>query len=93
MSRLCEEFGCLPTRALWELEHDPDQMAIQILELRGYAAAKRDYEAAKDGTEYADAVKRNPMVQTVRDTEHAIQAERYRQLKAEAIARAEAAEI
>ena len=93
LSRLCEEFGGYPTRALWELEHDPDQMAVQILELRGYAAAKREYEAATNADEYGAAVKRNAMVTLVRDIEHAIQAEKLRRLKEDARRRAEAAEI
>jgi hypothetical protein len=50
VSRVCESFHCLPTRALWELEHDPEQMALRILPLRAYAEMK----------DQVDAVSRNP---------------------------------
>jgi hypothetical protein len=34
----------LPSRALWELEHDPDQWAVRILLLRTYAQTKAEYD-------------------------------------------------
>lgn len=46
MSLVCEEFGCLPTRALWELEHDPDGMALTVIMLRQFARAKAAIDAA-----------------------------------------------
>jgi hypothetical protein len=47
LSRICEEFHCLPSRALWEMEHDPEQWATQIISLRSYARAKEAYDHAK----------------------------------------------
>ncbi|HXO85228.1 MAG TPA: hypothetical protein VN803_06860 [Gemmatimonadales bacterium] len=95
MSRLCEEFGGWPTRALWELEHDPDGMAVKILGLRSYAAARREYQEAskKDAAAVKAAIERNPMVTQVIDIEHELVAEELERRKAAAIARAMAEEI
>jgi hypothetical protein len=82
---------------LWELEHDPDQMAVQIWEFRGYAAAKREFDAAtgKDGSaeRLAEAIQRNPMVTLVQEIEHELAAETYARLTAAAIARAMAEDV
>lgn len=40
MSRLCEEFGCTPLQMVRELESDPEQWAVQIADMRGFARAK-----------------------------------------------------
>ena len=40
VGRVCEEFGCLPSAALRELETDPHRMAETIMMLRGYASLK-----------------------------------------------------
>ena len=40
MGRVCEEFGCLPSAALRELETDPLHLAETIMMLRGYASIK-----------------------------------------------------
>ncbi len=34
----------MPTRMLWELEHDPDQWVSRILMLRAYAETKRQWD-------------------------------------------------
>jgi hypothetical protein len=51
VSRVCEEFGCLPSEALVEIEEGPTQLVLDIMELRAYAGAKRIveqvYEASK----------------------------------------------
>lgn len=51
MSRVCEEFGCLPSQALAEIEEGPTQLLLDVMELRAYAQAKRavdeTYEAGK----------------------------------------------
>lgn len=44
VSRVCEEFGCLPLAARAELEQDPERMIEQILPLRAYARTKQVYE-------------------------------------------------
>lgn len=47
ISRICEEFHCLPTQAYKELMIDPLNMAIDIMELRSYANAKEILDHAK----------------------------------------------
>jgi hypothetical protein len=93
VSRLCEEFGGYPTRALWELEHDPEQMAVTILELRAYARAFWAYRDVKDMAELDAAIARQPMVARVRDIDHAIAVDRWGLLRAAAAAEAEAEDI
>ncbi len=92
VSRVCEEFNVLPTRALWELEHDPEQMALRIIELRAYAAAKRAYAEVKPG-EFEALAQRMPMVLQVRDIEHALAKEEWDRRRAAAIAAAEAEDV
>lgn len=45
---MCEEFGGFPTRALWELKHDPDGLASTVMMLRAYARTKAAIDAADD---------------------------------------------
>jgi len=61
VSRICEEFHCLPTAALAELLDDPAGMAIEILELRAYARAKESLDNAKSKND----VPSSPMVDMV----------------------------
>jgi hypothetical protein len=45
---LCEAFpGVPPTRMLWELENDPDQWALKIVEIRAYERAMAVVDGAK----------------------------------------------
>lgn len=46
VSRICEEFACLPHVAERLLLDDPTDTAIRIMELRNYAAAFKSYQAA-----------------------------------------------
>lgn len=47
INRVCEAFpGVLPSQAVRELDDDPEQTVLTILELRAYAAAKRAYDGA-----------------------------------------------
>ena len=48
VSRVCEEFHCLPSQAVRELMNDPSQMALDIIDLRSYAQAKEILDNAKD---------------------------------------------
>jgi hypothetical protein len=48
VGRICEEYSCLPLAAVRELSDDPEQMAVQILELRAYARTKARMDVAKD---------------------------------------------
>jgi hypothetical protein len=61
VSRICEEFHCLPTAALTELLDDPAGMAIEILELRAYARAKESLDNAKSKNDVPDS----PMIDMV----------------------------
>jgi hypothetical protein len=61
VSRVCEEFTCLPMQAAQELERDPEHRALAILELRAYARAK----AALDRAEKMGDVPMTPMVEWV----------------------------
>lgn len=62
VSRVCDEFKCLPSMAIRELEHDP-ALVFDILELRNYASAKAALDHAKDKSD----VKVTPTVQMVFD--------------------------
>lgn len=47
VSRICEEFSCLPSEALRELLDDPNNMALDIIELRAYARTKQQIDDAR----------------------------------------------
>lgn len=40
VSRICEEYHCLPSQAIQELWKGPSQLVLDIMELRAYAQAK-----------------------------------------------------
>jgi len=61
VSRICEEFHCLPTEAVKELLDDPLNMALEIMELRAYARAKEVLDNAKSKND----VPSSPMVDMV----------------------------
>ena len=44
MSRVCEEFGCLPAAAQEALEEDEGGLIFKIIDLRSYAAAKHHWD-------------------------------------------------
>lgn len=46
MARVCEEFGCVPSVAIRELEDGPAELIWDIVELRAYARAKATVERA-----------------------------------------------
>ena len=50
ISRVCEEFGCLPTEALRELEQAPRGLIADILDLRAFTATKAALDRAKPGS-------------------------------------------
>ena len=51
VSRICEEFHCLPTEAVNEMLDDPCNMALDILELRSYARMKDQIDRTKKETD------------------------------------------
>lgn len=61
ISRICEEFNCLPSAALRELMNDPAQMAIDIMELRAYARTKEAIDNAHSDKD----IPASPMVDQV----------------------------
>lgn len=68
VSRICEEFSCLPSEAVNELEKDGRKLLFPIMNMRVYAAAKRRLDDMKPG-ENLDGV---PMIDVVLRTDVAI---------------------
>jgi hypothetical protein len=68
VSRICEEFGCLPSEAVRELENDVRKHLFQIMQMRTYAAAKNRLDNMKAGENLDDV----PMIDTVLKTDVAI---------------------
>ncbi len=73
VSRVCEEFSCLPSAAVNEIMDDPNNYALDILELRAYQRAKEALDNAKKPTD----VPKTPMVEKVWE----VQAELHKQKK------------
>ena len=61
ISRVCEEFHCLPSAAIEELEAGPLNLATDIIMLRAYAEAKR----AVDGAKSEDDLPNSPLIDQV----------------------------
>lgn len=68
MSRVCEEFQCLPSEAIRELEEGVPGLALDVMELRSYARAKHALDAAKDEKDVPDT----PAVALVWEVMHEI---------------------
>ena len=49
ISRICEEFGCLPDAARKALEDDTNGSVFQIIDLRALASAKSRIDGASKG--------------------------------------------
>lgn len=47
VSRVCEEFGCLPSHAVRELEDGDADLVFTILEMRAYARTKEMVDRAE----------------------------------------------
>lgn len=63
LSRICEEFHCLPSEALREWRRQPLGLLEQIVEARAYAHAKRLVDRAKSSEDYADVPLAEEVVQ------------------------------
>jgi hypothetical protein len=72
ISRVCEEFHCLPSQAVRELEQDPDRLALNILSLRDYARAKRVYDSTTDSSKLPES----PVMSEVMVNDFALHRER-----------------
>ena len=65
LSRLCEEFpGVLPSRLLWELEHDPDHLVLKIIAVRRYSRAMELVAAAKSESDLPKTDLVNDVIET-----------------------------
>lgn len=74
IGRLCEEFGCLPSEAMREIERVPFGFLGDIVLYRDYAKAKALY----DGATTAEARKRlpeSPLIDLVQEIEFEFAAE------------------
>ena len=68
ISRICEEFHCLPTRAALELDQDPEQMALHILPLRAFQRAKSLHDSA-DTAEKRKRLPDSPLIDFIQEIE------------------------
>ena len=68
MSRICDEFGCLPSEAVRELETDTRQQIFRIMRMRAYANAKHRLDTMKAG----DNLDNVPMIEEVLKNDVAI---------------------
>lgn len=64
ISRVCQEFKCLPSEAKRELQRDP-QLVFDVLELRHYVQTREAILNAKDKTQ----VPTGPMADLAADIE------------------------
>lgn len=65
VGRVCQGFNCLPSAAIRELENDPDQLAMLVLDLRGYEMAKRAFDRATDKVDGLKAWQGDPYMTLV----------------------------
>jgi len=68
VSRICEEFQCLPSEAVRELDKDYRKLIFEILRMRVYAASKHRFDNMKKG----DNLDNVPMIEEVIANEVAI---------------------
>lgn len=73
MSRICEEFHCLPATGERLLLDDPEQDALEILSLRAYARAKSAYDAVNGEI---DKLEKTPLMDQVIQNDYALHKER-----------------
>ena len=74
ISRICEEFHCLPSQAVREWDADDEGLVLDVIELRGYARAKAAWDRATEGGD-EKAVSRllqDEMVKRVAEIEYAL---------------------
>lgn len=67
ISRVCEEFQCLPSEAERELRRQPVGWIEEVIEARHYAKAKEVYDRAPNK---ADVVKNDPLLRLVEENEY-----------------------
>jgi len=79
VSRLCEEFHCLPSQAAAELATEYGWEALEIMEARAYAHAKARFDAAKSAEDLPDT----PVMELVKDIAFDLAREAMERAKAE----------
>lgn len=84
VSRLCEEFGCVPSVAMAEIRRVPAGLLEDIVELRAYARAKQAYDAAETAEARDRLVQTSALADLVEDIEFTIQTEALARRKARA---------
>ncbi len=62
---VCEEFHCLPSQAIRELENDSEWVTTTVMSMRAFARAKHIYENAKSQAD----VPQNAMTDLVQEIE------------------------
>jgi hypothetical protein len=67
LSRICEEFGCLPSEAERELRRQPVGWLEEIIEAKHYARAKAVYDRTSNK---ADVTLGDPMMHLVEENEY-----------------------
>lgn len=67
VSRVCEEFRCLPSQAVRELEDEDAELVFAVLEMRAFARAKAEVE--RPGLKAGDLNMRDPMIRRVFELE------------------------
>lgn len=48
VGRYCDKFHCTPRVAEFELDNDPDQLGLLIIDVHSYLAAKNAFDGARD---------------------------------------------
>ena len=79
ISRICEEFQCLPSQAVREWDADDEGLVLDVMELRGYARAKQAWDEASgsDGDQARVAkLLQHDLVKQVAEIEFALVRER-----------------
>lgn len=74
ISRICEEFQCLPSQAVREWDADDEGLVLDVMELRGYARAKQAWDqATESGDEKAvSRLVQDEAVKRVAEMEYAL---------------------
>jgi hypothetical protein len=72
VAHVCRAYQVMPTRAMWEIEHDPDGMVFTVMAIWAYERAKADVDQA---TKANQDLPTDAMAQLVIDHEAAIAVE------------------
>jgi len=71
VSRVCEEFGCVPSVAAREVLRLPAGLLEDMIELRAYKRAKDLYDAA-DTAAKQQALPASPLIDLVREVDFSL---------------------